>query len=114
MSYSIDNNTYPVLTDGVAGAQALQPLLEPVYVRGLPLSDAWGQGYFYWSNGKTFLVYSTGGDAEDHPYSALLRDAEEAADSVAAICSGASRRLGADVIFANGELCQWPENSLED
>ena len=114
MGYSIDNNTYPVLTDGAASTRALQPLLEPNYVRGLPVSDAWGNSYLYWSNGNNFLVYSTGGDSEDQPYSALLRDAEEAADSLASICSGASRRLGTDVIFANGEPCQWPEGSLED
>jgi hypothetical protein len=114
MSYSIDNNTYPVVTGGAAGVQALQPLLEPLYVRALPLFDAWGHGYFYWSNGKNFLVYSTGGDTEDYSYSALLRDAEEPADSLATICSGASRQPGADVIFANGEPCRWPDGSLQD
>ena len=114
MAYSIDHNTYPVLTDGAAGVQALKSLLEPIYVRGLPLSDGWEHGYLYWSNGKNFLVFSTGGDSEDQSYSALLRDAEEAPESLALICSGVSRRLGADVIFANGEPCQWPEGSLEN
>ncbi|MCP3982259.1 MAG: hypothetical protein GY716_23385 [bacterium] len=114
MSYSIDNNTYPVLTGSTSGVQALQPLLEPHYVRGLPISDGWEHGYFYWSDGKNFIVYSTGGDHEDQPYYNVLRDTDDAAAQIASICSGASRRLGADIVFANGEPCQWPEGSLDD
>lgn len=88
-------------------------MLEPNYVRGLPLADAWGHLYLYWSNGKNFIIYSTGGDHEDQLYNAL-RDADDASAELASICTGASRRLGADVVFANGEPCQWPEGSLED
>ncbi len=113
-SYSIDNNAYPVLTDGAAGVQALRPLVEPIYVRALPLSDGWERSYLYWSDGKNFLVYSTGDDNVDEHYSELLQHAEDTPTQLASICSGASRRLGADIVFANGEPCRWPEGSLED
>jgi len=66
--YGIDNNVHPVLTSGLTDAAALRPLLEPDYMRTLPLFDAWGNRYFYWSDGKSFLLYSTGGDAEDRSY----------------------------------------------
>lgn len=114
LAYSLDNNTYPVLTDGTADAQALKPLLEPNYIRGLPLSDAWGHAFSYWSNGKNFIVYSIGGDHEDQSYGALLWETDDAPAQLASICSGASRRLGSDIVFANGEPCKWPAGSLED
>jgi len=111
MAYGIDNNAYPVLTDGVAGAEVLRSLLEPNYIRIFPLSDGWGRPYFYWSNGKTFLVYSTGGDAEDRLYGSSLQSDVEVVPS--SICNGPSRRPGADIIFRNGEPCQWPEGALD-
>lgn len=114
MAYSIDNNTYPVLVDGTVGVHALGPLLEPYYVRGLPRVDGWEGPYLYWSNGKNFLVYSSGGNGEDRSYDGLLRGAEDVRDALASVCSGATSRLGADVIFANGEPCQWPAGSLEE
>lgn len=111
MAYAIDNNAYPVLTSGSTGAGVLRPLLEPHYIRALPLSDAWEHPYFYWSSGKTFLVYSTGGDAEDRSYGSSL--SVEAEGILSIFCGGASRHPGADIIFANGEPCQWPEFSTE-
>ena len=111
MEYEIDTNTYPVLTNGSAGAAILRPLLEPTYIRALPLSDAWERPYYYWSNGKAFLVWSTGGDAEDRSYGSSLGVDAEAVPS--SFCGGACRRPGADIIFANGEPCQWPEGTLD-
>ncbi len=114
MRYWIDNNTYPVLVLGTSGVQSLKPLLENIYVRGLPLVDAWGHPFLYWSNGGNFIVYSSGGNGEDQSYNGLLRDAEDVPTQLASICRGASPRLGADIVFANGEACLWPEGSLED
>ena len=114
MEYSIDNNTYPVLTDGTAGVQTLKPVLEPNYFRGLPLSDAWGHAYMYWSDRKNYIVYSTGGDHEDQAYGTLLRDTDDVQGQLDSICIGPSRRLGADIVFANGKPCSWPQGSLAD
>jgi hypothetical protein len=94
----------------VADAAALRPLLEPDYVRAFPLTDAWGQRYFYWSNGKSFLVYSTGGDGEDRGYGPSLQNGVE--DLLSSTCTGPSRSLGADIVFANGEPCSWPAGTL--
>lgn len=111
MEYGIDHNTYPVLTDGMADAAALRPLLEPDYLRAFPLTDAWGQRFFYWSNGKSFLVFSTGGDAEDQSYGASLMNTAE--DIRSSICTGPGRRPGVDIVFANGEPCVWPAGTIE-
>jgi hypothetical protein len=111
MAYGVDNNAYPVLADGITGAGALRSLLEPNYIRVFPLSDAWERPYFYWSNGKTFVVYSTGGDAEDRLYGSSLQNDVGVVPS--SFCKGPSRRPGADIIFANGAPCQWPEGTLD-
>lgn len=111
LEYGIDNNVYPVLADGATGAVALRPLLEPDYIRAFPLCDAWRHPYLYCSSGKTFLVYSTGGDTEDRSYGSSSQNALE--DILSSTCSGSSRRPGADIVFANGEPCTWPEGTLD-
>jgi hypothetical protein len=114
MSYSIDNNAFPVLTNGVTTVQSLESVLEPVYIRALPLSDPWSHPYLYWSNGTSFIVYSAGSDAEDRSYDKLLAEAEDSDTAIRSLCRGAVDELGADLIFANGEPCQWASGGLED
>jgi len=113
-AYAVDNNTYPVVTDGPAGVEALRPLLEPHYARGLSLSDAWGHPYLYWSEGNTFVVYSTGSDGEDRPYVSLFRSSSDATVTISSVCIGRDQSPGADVVFVNGEPCRWPDGAVEE
>jgi hypothetical protein len=113
-AYSIDNNTYPVLTGGTAGVGDLRPVLEPHYIRTVPLTDAWDHPYIYWSDGESFLIFSAGSDGEDLSYGSVLDQAPKPAEALASLCTGPSDRDGADIVFANGEPCRWPRSALED
>ena len=108
MSYAVDNNAFPVLTDTVTNAEQLRRLLEPIYIRGMPTKDGWDRPYWYWSNGQTFALYSTGQDEEDHPYAQLLDNAKDLTP-LDSICAGATNHPGADIVFARDQCCQWPD-----
>jgi hypothetical protein len=36
--------------------------VEPFYIRGLPLRDAWGNEFYYTQNGEDFMIASAGSD----------------------------------------------------
>lgn len=109
-SYAVDNNAYPVLTNGLMTVDRnLQGLLEPVYIRAAPLADAWGHPYLYWSNGSSFLVMSSGKDGEDRRYAVNLGIPDRSAsDALADICAGQVALPEADIIFTDDHFCQWP------
>ena len=56
--YSIDAQGYPV----VASIDELVPLLQPTYIRGLPLDDGWGNRFACISDGESYVLASRGGD----------------------------------------------------
>ena len=91
-AYSVDNNSYPVASD----AAALATVLQPIYIKKMPLQDGWnsplvftqgspaGAGYTLSSTGK-------GGQVESSP------------------AGGKTQDFTKDIIFVDGQFTQWPD-----
>lgn len=59
-AYKIDHKQYPA----AANVEAILPLVEPVYIRTLPLRDAWGSDYRFESTAETYKLISAGPDGK--------------------------------------------------
>ena len=105
--YAIDNNIYPVLVRGSAMVGSLKPLLEPNYIKVLPVADGWGQGMLYWSNGDHYVIQSQVAGM-DRDYGHYLGDAKDVEVAIKEICKGATDDPRADIVFIDGRFCQWP------
>ena len=57
-SYSIDNSVYPA----ASAVATLAPLIEPIYIKTLPLVDGWGRSYTIDSTPVQYTVWSGGSD----------------------------------------------------
>lgn len=105
--YAIDNNIYPVLVRGAAMVSTLKPLVEPNYIKDLPVTDGWGQGTLYWSNGDHYVVQSQVAGM-DRDYGLILASAKEIDAAIKEICTGATDDPRADILFIDGQFCRWP------
>lgn len=57
-SYQIDHDEYPRINDiGV-----LVSMLEPTYVKSLPVTDGWGTPFIVRSDGRDYVIQSAGPD----------------------------------------------------
>ena len=61
-AYKLDNDTPPGPTGGFVTVEFLLPHVEPIYIKSLPLNDAWGNPFGYWSDGEHYIVASYGAD----------------------------------------------------
>ena len=79
-AYKTDYDRYPTGT-----AAGIRAALEPVYIRHLPMNDAWGRPYRVESDGKTYRIVSAGSDGRfDEPtWSEAAHDLAFEADAVA-------------------------------
>ena len=111
--YSIDNNVYAVLSRGATGVSALKPLVVPIYAKDLPVADGWGQGLLYWSNGDHYVIQSQVAGM-DLDYAATLADSPQFEERVKEICKGATSDPRADIVFIDGQFCQWPTGQTGD
>src|SRR2546430_17522104 len=61
-AYHIDYKKFPP----AASIQELQPLVQPVYIRTMPLRDGWGNAIFYltFGDGKSYVIASPGADGK--------------------------------------------------
>ncbi len=90
-SYSIDNSRYPTAGDMAAA----QSLLEPAYIKKLPLQDGWSHDLVYQpgaTSGAGYTLRSLGKDGVASPTP-----------------GGRTSDLSADIIFVDGQFTQWPE-----
>jgi len=90
-AYSVDNNIYPT----AANIAALQPVIEPVYIKKLPQSDGWNNTLSYQPGtvsgaGYTVESYAKGG----------TNDAD---------VNGKTNLFSADIVFVDGQFVSWPE-----
>ena len=106
--YAIDNNVYPDLTGGLAPLDALRSLVEPIYIRTLPMTDAWGRPFLVWSKVNGYMIIGTGSDG-------LLDSAYDRADEPSSAYGGGGAFTDpeSDVIFVNGQFVQWPEGTQQ-
>ncbi len=90
-AYSVDNNVYP----SAASITTVQPVLEPTYIKKLPLSDGWNNSMVFQpgaTSGAGYTVKSLGKDG-----------------AASAIVGGKTTDFNADIIFVDGQFTQWPD-----
>jgi type II secretion system protein G len=101
-SYSIDNYRYPVLPASAEPVgPALAPLLEPTYVRKLPLVDGWGGEFRFHGNAKEYTITSFGKDG--------LPDSES---PHFVSPTGGTTDFRSDIIFSTGSFVQFPDGTM--
>jgi len=57
-SYAVDNNVYPI----TSSVESLRPLLEPRYIKAMPMSDGWGQSFQIDASTSSYTLFSFGKD----------------------------------------------------
>jgi len=89
-AYAVDNNHYPI-----GAIAAVEPVLEPVYIKNLPLVDGWSGAVDFdgQAGGIGYTVKSWGKDG-----------AEEGSPA-----GQATGDFDCDIIFIDGQFTQWPE-----
>jgi len=95
--YSIDNNFYPV----AASVAALSTEVTPSYIRSLPPSDGWGNGFEVDSLPGLYTLASCG---------------KSATGGCASVCEagcGKTQNFEHDIIFSQGSFVQWPEGKQD-
>ena len=91
-AYAVDTNIYPTATD----ANALATVLQPIYIKKMPLQDGWNSNLVYQpasSAGAGYTLKSTGkgGQIESSP------------------AGGKTQDFTKDIIFVDGQFTQWPD-----
>jgi len=95
--YKIDHGACPGPTPGQVDAAWMREMVEPVYIRTLPVTDAWGNPFVYWCDGEHYRIASLGLDGtQDMPFG-------EIEDGTA------TRQFTSDIVFEDGMFIQWPE-----
>ena len=94
-AYSVDTNFYP-LGNTLAGTSGLQGVLEPVYIKKMPLTDGWNTQMEYEpgavsGGGYTLKSYGKGAAEQGSP------------------TGGKTTAFADDIIFVDGQFTQWPE-----
>ena len=104
-SFAVDNDRYPGPTSGLKTIAAVAGDLEPIYIKTLPRVDPWGQPYWVWSNGKSYIIVSGASDAAlDRSY--LVGDAA-APDLKEGVETSDAQ---ADIVFLDGVFVRYPRS----
>ena len=90
-AYAVDNNVYPVGNIGAA-----EPVLEPIYIKQMPLTDGWRNAFVYTgaTTGYTIESYAKGNG----------NDADIA---------GPTTLFSSDILFIDGQFTSWPEGAQQ-
>lgn len=108
--FGIGRTAYPGPTPGPVKLEWLARDIPELV--DLPQNDVWGQPFLYWSDGAHYVIISYSSDGvPDHDYGAVL--ARPWVEAKPAVCGGASSKAGADLVFADGQHCQWPTGGGE-
>lgn len=100
-AYETDYNVYPR-----GDFNALRPLLEPFYLKALPLTDGWGNPFLYVSDGTRYRFVSAGSDGHFEYGSRSLSN-----DGVTAVEQTSNPE--ADIIFEDGSFVRAPRHAVE-
>jgi hypothetical protein len=100
-AYATDTNEYPK----VSSLQDLQPLLQPTYVRTMPLTDAWGTEFSYVSDGTHYRFASAGADKHFDWRARQLETLPEGSDPQFV------EDDDADLIYQDGRFVQAPKKA---
>jgi type II secretory pathway pseudopilin PulG len=97
-SFAVDEGRYP-RQGRLASVAEIASRLEPTYIRELPRRDAWGGPYWYWSDGREYLVVSGGRD--------LMPEAD--LQGLRALEPGPTGGGDEDIVYSKGTFVRWPE-----
>src|SRR5258705_11473713 len=89
-SYAVDNNFYPK----VNSYAAVQPFLQPIYIKTAPSSDGWNK------------VWEFQGDTTNGVDYTLISRAKDGIAS--AVTGGQNEDVHCDILFRNGQFFQRP------
>lgn len=104
-AYATDENHYPKATT----MDELRKLVEPMYVRTLPLRDAWDHEFVYRvsPDGQHYRIVSGGADGRIDPSSEMIV-------AIAAHAPiRANQSLDEDIIYQDGRFVQAPESIVK-
>ncbi len=91
-AFAIDNKRYPGPTEGFVPVETIRKDVQPMYVKSLPTSDAWGGALLYWSDGATYRIVSLGAD---HAANLPLDDPRAGTTTLS---------FDGDIVFENGHF----------
>ena len=77
---------------------ALEPSIEPIYIRTAPASDGWSRVFNVTSTNTLYTVCSNGKDGTG---------------SCAGDAGGATQSFNDSITFSNGQFVQWPEGTQQ-
>jgi hypothetical protein len=105
-AYATDQNHYPQATT----MEELRKLLEPTYVRTLPLRDSWDHEFVYRvsADGQHYRIVSGGADGRIDPSSEMI------VNIPAHTPIRANQSLDEDIIYQDGEFVQAPESIVRN
>ncbi len=107
--FGVDRQTYPGPTKGLVPVADIKAELVPRYRSFVPLDDAWGSHYLYWSDSRHYVLISVAADrTPDRDYAELLRKGMEI--SRQSMCTGATGDPDRDLVFIDGQFCAWVDN----
>jgi type II secretion system protein G len=92
-SYAVDNNVYPV----AASTAVLEPFVEPIYIKAMPLADGWSNAWVVDSIATQYTVSSNGKDGAPAGCTA----------------NTFTTLFNADICFGNGQFIQYPQGSQQ-
>jgi type II secretion system protein G len=92
-SYAVDNNVYPVATD----APTLQTLVQPIYIKSMPLADGWSNNFQVASVTTQYTISSNGKDGA----------------SGGCVAGTLTTLFAQDICFVNGQFIQYPQGSQQ-
>ncbi|HZN56384.1 MAG TPA: type II secretion system protein GspG [Candidatus Polarisedimenticolaceae bacterium] len=102
-SFAVDNDRYPGPTSGLKTIAVLASDVEPTYIKELPRVDPWGEPYWVWSNGKSYIIVTGGSDATlDRGYLAGDTAAPDLQEGVE------TSDTKADIVFFDGQFVRYP------
>lgn len=97
-AYRIDNNALPGEPTGeFVPVETIRNAVQPIYIRELPVEDAWGNPFWIWHDGNSYRIVSAGRDGiVDEDYSTTEG-------------AGATTTFNSDIVMGDGIFIQWPE-----
>jgi len=87
-SYAVDANYYPTAATNVI----LQGVVQPVYIKSMPLVDGWNNNFVVASTTVAYTVSSNGKDG-----------------TATSCASGTTNAFAEDICFTNGQFVRYPQ-----
>jgi len=101
-AFAVDNNLYPLQDDGLRTLESIRHELEPIYIRTIPLNDAWGNPMLYWCDESRYIILSLAADGSlDSSW-----NQQAPLDDITFI--GETHDPDVEIVFVDGQFTQWP------